>query len=67
MDSFVTDTQALVKFMMGQKVINDRSHQAFLSADKAESTIIIPAIVWNNLKAPRLCCGCNRLLGTQPI
>jgi len=45
MDSFVTDTQALVKFMMGQKVINDRSHQAFLSADKAESIIIIPAIV----------------------
>ena len=45
MDSFVTDTQALVKFMMGKKVINDRSHQAFLSADKAESTIIIPAIV----------------------
>ena len=45
MDSFVADTQALVKFMMGQKVINDRSHQAFLSADKAESTIIIPAIV----------------------
>jgi predicted nucleic acid-binding protein len=45
MDSFVTDTQALVKFMMGKKVINDRSHQAFLSADKAESAIIILAIV----------------------
>ena len=30
---------------MGKKVINDRSHQAFLSADKAESAIIIPAIV----------------------
>ena len=45
MDSFVTDTQALIKFMMDKKVINDRSHQAFLSADKAESTIIIPAIV----------------------
>ncbi len=45
MDSFVTDTQALVKFMMGKKVINDRSHQVFLSADKAQSTIIIPAIV----------------------
>jgi len=39
MDSFVTDTQALVKFMMGKKVINDRSHQAFISADKAQSTI----------------------------
>ena len=46
MDSFVTDTQALVKFMMGKKVINDRAHQAFLSADKAKSTIIIPAIVF---------------------
>jgi predicted nucleic acid-binding protein len=45
MDSFVTDTQALVKFMMGKKVINDRCHQAFQSADKGESTIIIPAIV----------------------
>jgi len=45
MDSFVTDTQALVKFMMGKKVISDRSHQAFQSADRGESTIIIPAIV----------------------
>jgi predicted nucleic acid-binding protein len=45
MNSFVTDTQALVKLMMGKRVINDRSHQAFLSADKAQSTIIIPAIV----------------------
>ena len=44
MESFVTDTQALVKFMMGKKVINDRSHQAYQSADKGES-IIIPAIV----------------------
>ena len=43
MDSFVTDTQALVKFMMGQKVINEISHQAFLSADRGESIIIIPA------------------------
>jgi predicted nucleic acid-binding protein len=45
MDSFVTDTQALVKFMMGKKVISDRCHQAFQSADQGESTIIIPAIV----------------------
>lgn len=28
MDSFVTDTQALVKFMMGKKVINHKAHQA---------------------------------------
>lgn len=44
MDSFVTDTQALIKFMMGKKVINNRSHQTFQSADKGEATII-PAIV----------------------
>ena len=41
----MTDTQALVKFMIGKKVINDRSHQAFESADRGEVTIIIPAIV----------------------
>lgn len=45
MPSFVTDTQALVKFMMGKKVINNAAHQAYLSADKGEATIIIPAIV----------------------
>lgn len=45
MPSFVTDTQALVKFMMDKKVINDAAHQAYLSADKGEATIIIPAIV----------------------
>jgi len=45
MDSFVTDTQALIKFMLGKKVINDRSHRAYKSADKGEATIIIPAIV----------------------
>lgn len=45
MSSYVTDTQGLVKFMMGKKVINDAAHQAYLSADKGESTIIIPAIV----------------------
>jgi predicted nucleic acid-binding protein len=45
MDSYVTDTQAIVKFMMGQKVINDRSHRAFLSADEGKSIIIIPAVV----------------------
>jgi hypothetical protein len=34
MADYVTDTQALIKFMMGKKVINDKAHQAFLSADK---------------------------------
>ena len=45
MDSFVTDTQALVKFMMGKKVINEPSHKAYQAADKGDATIIIPAIV----------------------
>jgi predicted nucleic acid-binding protein len=45
MSSYITDTQALVKFMMGKKVINDAAHQANLSADKGDATIIIPAIV----------------------
>ncbi len=31
--------------MMGKRVINDKSHQAFLSADRGEDTIIIPAVV----------------------
>ena len=45
MSNYVTDTQGLVKFMMGKKVINDAAHQAYLSADKGEATIIIPAVV----------------------
>jgi predicted nucleic acid-binding protein len=44
-DRYVTDTQALIKFMMGQKVINEQCHQAFLSADQGDNIIIIPAIV----------------------
>jgi len=45
MNSYVADTQALVKFMMGKKVINEASHQAFMSADQGKAIIIIPAIV----------------------
>jgi len=45
MNSFVTDTQALVKFMMGRKVINDVCHQAFLDADQGKNVIIVPAVV----------------------
>ena len=45
MDRYVTDTQALVKFMMGQKVFNEQCRQAFLSADRGDNIIIIPAIV----------------------
>lgn len=45
MSSYVTDTMALVKFMMGKKVINKASHEAFKSAEKGKGVIIIPAIV----------------------
>ncbi|MEW6220670.1 MAG: PIN domain-containing protein, partial [Thermodesulfobacteriota bacterium] len=45
MNSFVTDTQALVKFMVGRKVIDDVCHQAFLDADQEKNVIIIPAVV----------------------
>ena len=45
MNSCVTDTQALVKFMMGKKVINEASHQTYLLADKGDAVIIIPAVV----------------------
>jgi len=39
MNSFVTDTQALVKFMTGKKVITDKCHQAFLDADKGDKVL----------------------------
>lgn len=45
MNSYVTDTQALVKFMLGLKVIDEKCHEAFRSADRGESVIIIPAVV----------------------
>jgi predicted nucleic acid-binding protein len=44
-NSYVADTQALVKFMLGQKVINDQCHQAFVAADRGKAVIIIPATV----------------------
>ena len=45
MNSFVADTQALVKFMAGKKVINDPCHQVFVAADRGDAVIIIPATV----------------------
>ena len=45
MDSYVADTQALIKFMVGQKVIDEECHRVFLSADQGKNTIIIPAVV----------------------
>jgi predicted nucleic acid-binding protein len=45
MSNYVSDTQALVKFMLGARVINDSCHKAFLDADQGKNTIIIPAVV----------------------
>ena len=45
MADYVTDTQALIKFMIGKRVINKECHQAFLAADRGEKIIIIPAVV----------------------
>ena len=45
MADYVTDTQALIKFMTGKRVINKVCHQAFLAADRGEKIIIIPAVV----------------------
>ena len=45
MANYVTDTQALIKFMVGKRVVNAECHQAFLFADRGENTIIIPAVV----------------------
>jgi hypothetical protein len=35
MDSFATDTQALVKFMMGKKIINEKPIKPFLTPTRA--------------------------------
>ena len=45
MADYVTDTQALIKFMIGKRVINEQCHQAFLATDRGENIIIIPAVV----------------------
>ena len=43
--SYVTDTQALVKFMTGLKVVDACSHQAFREVDRGDGVMIIPAVV----------------------
>jgi PIN domain nuclease of toxin-antitoxin system len=45
MASYVVDTQAIVKFLAGKKVINDRVHQIMEMADEGENIIIIPSVV----------------------
>lgn len=45
MSEYVTDTQALVKFMIGEKVISQTYQNIFEDTDKGINSIIIPAIV----------------------
>ena len=45
MNKYVTDTQALVKFLSGKKVINDKIHSIFEDTDNGKAIIVIPSIV----------------------
>lgn len=45
MNKYVTDTQALVKFLNGQKVINDTADSVFRKADEGENIVVIPSVV----------------------
>jgi predicted nucleic acid-binding protein len=45
MSRYVIDTQALVKFLAGKKVFNDRIDEILQIADEGENTIVIPSVV----------------------
>ena len=45
MNKFVIDTQALIKFLNGVKVINDTIDAILKKADEGENIIVIPAVV----------------------
>ena len=45
MSRYVIDTQAIVKFVAGKKVLNDYVQQIMEMADEGENTIIIPSVV----------------------
>jgi predicted nucleic acid-binding protein len=45
MNKYVTDTQALIKFLNGKKVINDHVDSVFKKADEGDNIIIIPSVV----------------------
>ncbi len=45
MNKYVIDTQALVKFLNGKKVINDTIDLILKKADAGENIIIIPSVV----------------------
>ena len=45
MNKYVIDTQAIIKFLNGQKVINDSIDQILKMADEGKNIIIIPSVV----------------------
>lgn len=45
MNKYVTDTQAIVKYFEGKKVINDKIHTIFKMSEFGEALIIVPAPV----------------------
>jgi predicted nucleic acid-binding protein len=45
MNKYVIDTQALIKFLNGVKVINNTVDQILKKADAGENIIIIPSVV----------------------
>ncbi len=45
MNKFVTDTQAIIKFINGQKVISSKITTIFQDTDRGNNIIIIPSIV----------------------
>lgn len=45
MNKFVTDTQAIIKFINGQKVISPKITSIFKDTDKGKNIVIIPSIV----------------------
>ena len=44
MNKYVTDTQALIRYLTGSKVFNKTVQQIFEAADKGEHIIIIPSV-----------------------
>jgi predicted nucleic acid-binding protein len=45
MSRYVIDTQAMVKFLAGKKVFNDRVQHILEMADEGKNTIVIPSVV----------------------
>ena len=45
MNKYVIDTQAIIRFLNGQKVINDSIDQILKMADEGKNIIILPSVV----------------------